>query len=306
MAPKGRRKRGAQRSADRLLVAFSAPALILMTLVLVVPSVFTVILSFTQWRGFGTEMTWVGLRNFTSLWTSDIFRTAMLNTLLLVFGGGALIFAIVFFMLVGLRHMKFAGFARSVVFVPVIISPIAIGVAIGFLLNPQGGVNELLALLNLEQFRQSWLAPDMVFKMIILATVWSVSGFYLAIIATGADQIPDHLYEEADLAGASRWQQFWLITLPLSWEATTVAIVLWMISGMKTFEMVMAMVGAQGVPPKQARTAAVQQYLATTGGAEGVPELGQASAVGIAIFLLTMLFVVLVQRVFRRDRVEIS
>src|SRR5690606_17444088 len=101
---------------------------------------------------------------------------------LLVFGGGALIFAIVFFMLVGLRHMKFAGFARSVVFVPVIISPIAIGVAIGFLLNPQGGVNELLALLNLEQFRQSWLAPDMVFKMIILATVWSVSGFYLAII----------------------------------------------------------------------------------------------------------------------------
>ncbi|MBZ2197876.1 carbohydrate ABC transporter permease [Occultella gossypii] len=291
---------------DRILVVFAAPAIVLMTVVLLVPSVFTVIISLTKWRGFGTDVAWVGLRNYVSLWQSEIFRTAMLNTLILVFVGGAMIFAVVFFMLIGLRHMRGAGFARSVVFVPMIISPIAIGAALGFLLNPNGGVNAILAAINLEGLRQAWLAPDFVFRMIVLGLVWSVSGYYLAIVATGADQIPIDLYEEADLAGASKWQQFWLVTLPLSWESTSVAVVLWLISGMKTFEIVIAFIGTQGTPPVQARTAAVQQFLATTGGPDGTPQLGQASAIGIAIFALTSVFVILARRILSRDRVELS
>jgi raffinose/stachyose/melibiose transport system permease protein len=300
------RRRKHSRGVDRLFIPFVAPAVAIMTVALALPSIFTLVISLTSWSGPGDDVTWVGFRNYIGLWASETFRTSFLNTLVLVFGGGILIFAIVFASLVGLRGMRAAAFVRSVVFVPVIISPIAIGFALGFLLNPRGGVNQILDFLSLGGLKQAWLSPDLIFQMIIVGLVWSVSGYYLTIVAAGVDQIPPALYEEAELAGASRVQQFWMITLPLSWDSLSVAIVLWLISGMKTFEIVIAFVGSQGVPPLQARTAAVQQYLATTGGPEGSPQLGYASAIGIAIFALTTILVVLVRRILSRESVEIS
>lgn len=304
--PRAGSPRTRRRGADQLVGRYVTPAMTMIIAVVVVPSIFTVVLSFTDWRGLGTPMSGVGLRNYVALWQSETFRLSMINTLVLVVVGGALIFAVVFLMLIVLRQMRGAAFARSVVFVPVIISPIAIGVALAFLLNPSGAVNEILSTIGLAELRQAWLAPDLVFRMILLGLVWSVSGYYLAIVATGADQIPPYLYEEAQLAGATRWQQFWLITLPLSWESASVAVVLWLISGMKTFEIVIAFVGTQGAPPLQARTAAVQQFLATTGGRDGTPQLGAAAAIGIAIFVLTSVLVVLARRLLRRDSVELA
>lgn len=289
-----------------MFVPFVAPAIALMTLVLVFPSAFTVLLSLVDWRGPGSSMEWVGLGNYQSLWTSRAFRVSFTNTLVLVFLGGAGIFAMVFLSLMTLRGMRGGSFVRSVIFVPYIISPIAIGAALGFLLNPRGGVNSVLETIGLESFQRAWLAPDMIFQMIVIGLVWSVSGFYIAIVATGTDAIPPYLYEEAELAGASRWRQFWMITVPLSWESVSVAATLWLINGMKTFEIVIAFVGSHGSPPLQARTAAVQQYLATTGGPEGVPQLGRAAAVGIAIFVVTTVMVLILQRIMRRDRIEMS
>src|SRR5690606_16773046 len=117
------------------------------------------------WRGPGAPMEWVGIDNYTSLWTSRAFRVSFTNTLVLVFLGGAGIFAVVFFSLMVLRGMRGAGFIRSVIFVPYIISPIAIGAALGFLLNPQGGLNTLLDTVGLERLQRAWLAPEMVFQM---------------------------------------------------------------------------------------------------------------------------------------------
>lgn len=290
----------------RLALPFLAPAVIFMTVTLAIPSVFTLVVSFTSWSGPGDELSWVGLRNYVGLWSSNAFRTSFLNTFVMLVVGGLGVFLVVFASLIGLRAMRGAAFVRSAVFVPVIISPIAIGVAFGFLLNPNGGVNQLLHALSLDGLRRAWLSPDVVFQVIIVGLIWSVSGYYLAIVATGVDQIPPYLYEEAELAGASKVQQFWMITLPLSWESLSVAIVLWIISSMKTFEIVIAFVGSQSVPPVQARTAAVQQYLATTGGTDGNPQLAYASAIGIVLFLLTSVLVILVRRILRRDKVELS
>jgi raffinose/stachyose/melibiose transport system permease protein len=291
---------------DRLALPFLVPAVVMMTITLVIPSVFTAIISLTSWSGPGDEVLWVGLRNYIGLWASDAFRSSFVNTAVLLIVGGILVFTVVFASLIALRGMRGGAFIRSVVFVPVIISPIAIGVAFGFLLNPNGGFNQILEALSLDALRRAWLSPDVVFQVIIVGLVWSVSGYYLAIVATGVDQIPAHLYEEAELAGATRTQQFRLITIPLSWESLSVAIVLWIISSMKTFEIVIAFVGSQGVPPIQARTASVQQYLATTGGPDGSPQLAYASAIGMVLFLLTSVLVMLVRRLLQRDKVELS
>ncbi len=291
--------------SDRCYWQFLTPALALYSLVFVVPTLFGLWVSFSRWSGPGTEMTFVGLRNYYRLWLNDAFRSSFYNTLVLVLLGGALVFLIVFAAMAVLREAKGRAFIRSVVFLPIVISPIAVGTALGFVLNPDGTLNNLLDLVNLEQFKQAWLAPENIFKCIVLGFVWSTAGLYVAILMAAVDSIPKSIYEDARLAGASRWQQFRDITLPLSWDALSVAAVIWVINSMKVFEIVLAFTGTAGTPPMEARTLAFQQYLAL-GSLYGAPDMGFGSAIGFAIMAFTVVLVVLIRRVMRRERLEIA
>ena len=102
------------------------------------------------------------------------------------------------------------------VLLPIIVSLVAIGIAIGFLLNPNGIVNTMLEWVGLPA--QPWLGPQMVFGCIIAGFVWSSSGFYIALLMSAVDAIPPSLYEDSYLAGATKLQQFRYVTLPLSWD----------------------------------------------------------------------------------------
>lgn len=296
---------GLEATRQRLYRPFLLPALALYTALFVLPSLAGVVISLGRWGGLGTDFSFVGLDNYRRLVQDPAFREAFGNTLLLLVMGGLGVFALTFLAMTVLREMKGRAFLRSVVFIPFIISPIAIGVALGFLLNPDGAVNTLLHRLGADGLRQAWLAPDMIFKVIVVGLVWSTGGFYVTLLMSGVDAIPSSLYEDARLAGASRLAQFWYITLPLTWELFSIAAVFWVINAMKVFEIVIAFTGTAGTPAVEARTAAVQQYLAVTGGRDGVPELGYSSAIGLVIFALTAVLVVLVRRLTRRDPVEL-
>lgn len=295
---------GFEQSRRKMLLPFVLPALVLYLALFVLPSLASVVFSFTKWSGLGSEMTPNGVANYTRMFANAAFWTAFGNTLLLTLIGGVVTFAITFGAMIVLRDMKGRALVRSVVFVPYIISPIAIGVAAGFMLNPDGAVNTLLRGTGLDALAQAWLSPEWIFKMIVIAFVWSVSGFYVSLLMTGVDSIPVELYEAADLAGATRWQQFTLITFPLTRDILATAVVLWAINGVKVFEMVIAFTGTAGTPPREARTIAVSQYLAVTGGKDGVPDLGYASAIGVVIFLLSGALVLLVRRLLSSEVYE--
>jgi raffinose/stachyose/melibiose transport system permease protein len=292
---------GLSRARARIYWPFLLPALVLYV---ILPSLASVGFSLTRWRGLGTDMQWNGIRNYTALFTSPAFQTAFLNTIELIVVGGVLVFGVTFLSMMVLRRMKGGGFIRSVIFVPYILSPIAIGVAVGFLFNPQGAINVALSAIGLDSLALPWLSPDLIFKVIILGFVWSVTGFYVALMMTGVDSIPSELFEAAELAGASRWQQFTQITFPMTRDVLATAAVLWVINGIKVFEMVIAFTGTAGTPAIQARTVAVQQYLTVTGGQGGTPELGYASAMGVAMFALTGILVLLVSRLLRAEVYE--
>jgi raffinose/stachyose/melibiose transport system permease protein len=249
-------------------------------------------------------MTWHGLGNYLELARSEAFRTSFVNTFVLAFGGGVLVFGFTFLSMMVLRQARGRAFIRSVIFLPMIISVIAVGVAIGFLLNPDGAVNTVLGWVGVEA--RPWLGPDMVFKCIVAGLVWSSTGFYVALMMSAADSIPPHLYEDAKLVGATKWEQFRHITLPLTWDVFAVSAVLWVVNSLKVFEIVIAFTtaGTPASPPIQARTVAVQQYASVAG--NGVPELGSGAAMGVVILIVTAVLIVLTRRVTRRERVELS
>lgn len=296
---------GVRRERAKIYFPFLLPALLVYTLLFVAPSVLTFWYSFTKWQGLGTRPRYTGLRNYRAMLSNPVFTTAFRNTLLLVVAGGVLVFGIAFLSMIVLREMRGRAFVRSMLFVPSILSPIAIGTAIGFLLNPDGAVNRLLSNVGLHSMTRPWLGPDLIFKCIIAAVVWMTTGFYVAILMSGVDAIPEELYESATLAGATRLEQFRYITFPLTRDAYATGAVLWVIGSVKTFEIVIAFTGTAGTPPIEARTAAVEQYLSVTGGIGGTPELGAAAAIGVVMFLLTAVLVVALRRLLRAEAIEL-
>jgi raffinose/stachyose/melibiose transport system permease protein len=296
---------GVRGERDRVYVPYLLPALLIYTVLFIAPAAVTVWYSFTKWQGLGTPAHFTGLANYRAMLSNPVFLTSFRNTLILVVVGGAFVFALTFLTMVVGREMRGRAFVRSMLFVPSILSPIAIGTAVGFLLNPDGALNRLLSDAGLHSLTRGWLGPDLIFKCIIVAVVWISTGFYVAILMSRVDAIPAELYETAQLAGANRLEQFRHITFPLSRDALSTGAVLWVIGSVKTFEIVIAFTGTAGSPPIQARSAAVEQYLSVTGGVSGTPQLGSAAAIGVVMFLLTAVLVITLRRLLRSEAVEL-
>ncbi|MFJ1792264.1 carbohydrate ABC transporter permease [Kitasatospora griseola] len=305
----GRARPGAtsQRDSKGYFRLFTWPALLMYTLGFLGPSMYGVVISFAKWSGPGSPVTWVGWRNYVRVFRDDTVRQAFWNTAVIVLVGGAAVFALAFLAMAVLRDMRGRAFVRAALYLPSIISMIAVGTSLGFLLNPDGVVNRLLGLLGLEALQQTWLDPQHIFGCIVVGVVWMGSGFYIVLLMTAVDAIPKHLYEEAQLTGLTRMQQFRWITLPLSRDMIAIAAVLWTANSLRTFDIVIGFVGTAGTPSVNSRTYAVQQWLSaghTTGG--GAPELGYASAMATLLTVLTVALVVLVRRLGRSERLEIS
>lgn len=307
-APSGRDDRSLSAFASsrrRLYLPLLLPALVLYLGLFVLPSLFGVALSLAEWSGLGTEFSWVGITNYAQLLASPVFLASFGNTLLLTLVVGVVVFAIAMAAMVVLREARGRAFLRAAVFIPFMISPIAIGLAVAFLFNPKGLVNVALGLVGLESLQMPWLGADLVFRVIMLGLIWNVAGFYVVLLMSAVDGIPPSLYEAAKLEGASLFQQFRFITLPLTRDMISVAAVLWVIAGIKTFEIIIAFTGAAGTPPLEARTLAVEQYLRVTGGrVGGLAQLGDAAAIGVIMTLITIVLIVISRRISRREVLE--
>ncbi|MFD5226371.1 carbohydrate ABC transporter permease [Microbacterium sp. NPDC058342] len=290
----------------RLYLPFLLPALVSYLVLFILPSLFGVALSLGSWSGLGTEFRWVGIANYVELLRSRVFLGSFTNTLLLTIVVGLVIFLIACASMIVLREMRGSALIRSAVFIPFMISPIAVGLAVSFLFNPKGLVNGVLSLIGADGLRQPWLGPDLVFSVIQVGLVWSIAGFYVVLLMSAVDAIPPSLYEAARLEGATLFQQFRHITFPLTRDMMAVAATLWVIAGIKTFEIILAFTGTAGTPPLEARTLAVEQYLRVTGGrAGGLSQLGDAAAIGVVMTVITVVLILFSRRISRREGVEL-
>ncbi|MEY9874592.1 ABC-type sugar transport system permease subunit [Streptacidiphilus sp. MAP12-33] len=291
-----------ERQRRRTFWPFTAPALTVYAVLFLAPVGFAMYTSLFRWDGM-SPMQWRGLSNYVLLFENPYFRTAMLNTLELMLVGGSITFLISFALTLVLREMRARLFARSVLFFPSLVNGMVFGIAAGFLFSPSGPVNQALEFLGVTT-PPKWLSTDNLLPMILGTLVWTATGYYTSIIMAAVDQIPGYLYEAAELDGANAFQRFRHVTLPCAWDVISVCAVLWTVSSVKIFELILLFGGSTNrFPPVNSWNTALFVY-AEAFPQGTVPRLGTATAAALISLAMVTLVTVLLRRLMRRDPIE--
>ncbi|MFD5920991.1 carbohydrate ABC transporter permease [Kitasatospora sp. NPDC058201] len=288
-----------ERQQRRLFWPFVGPAVAVYGVLFLAPIGYAAWTSLYKWNGIGAK-TWAGFGNYRTLIDDPVFHTSLTNTLKILFVAGGITFVLAFALTLALREMKGRFFARSALFFPSLINGMVFGAAAGFLFAPDGPINTALVHLGMTD-PPKWLAQENIFPLIMATLIWSGTGYYTSILMAAVDQIPEYLYEAAELEGASAFQRFRYITLPLSWDVVSVCAVLWTVSSVKIFEIVLLFGGSSsGFPSNRTWTTAMYVYT-TAFPTASVPELGLATAAAIVSLVMVALFTVVLRRLMRRD-----
>lgn len=267
---------------------FIAPAILLITVFFAVPVLGAFALSFTDFDiyslGDAASTRFIGLQNYIDLYHAPLFRTALSNTLYFVVIGGPLNAAVSLAaaLLVSAKAVRFKPFFRSAFFAPWVTTLVAVALVWRYIYHPQyGPLNALLHTVGIGPI--DWLgSPQWSMPSIILLSVWKNFGYNMLIFLAGLQSIPEELYEAARLDGATKWQQFRHVTLPMLGPTFVFVGVVTMIASFQIFSEPYVM--TQGGPLKSTLTLVLYMY------EEGFRwwRLGLAAAIAVILFLLTL------------------
>ncbi|HQR12165.1 MAG TPA: sugar ABC transporter permease [Casimicrobiaceae bacterium] len=281
-----------QRSYFRFIV----PALIVVGAVIVFPWLFTLWMSTLDWK-IGTESHFVGVDNYTALVHNQRFLEAVVRTFYftalavaapLVLGT---ISALVFH-----RQFPFRGVLRGIFIMPMMATPVAVALVWTMMFHPQQGVlNYLLSLVGLPP--SLWVySPQWVIPSLVMVEVWHWTPLVMLIVLGGLAALPVEPYESAKLDGASEWQLFRYITLPLVAPFLLVAAVIRTIDALKAFDTIYVI--TSGGPGTASETINLYLYLQ----AFAFYNIGNASAVVVIFFAIVMALALLLLYVRQRTQ----
>ena len=226
---------------------FIAPIVILFTAFRIYPAFFNFALSFMKWNVFKNEGTWVGLKNYTRLLEDETFFTAFKNTLLYtgIFLPIQMTAALAIALLLNVRF-RGRSFCRTALFAPYVITLVATAAIWKWLYDPTSGlINAVLEQLNLPT--SLWLlGKDTALGSVIVYSIWQSVGYSIVIFLAGLQAIPQRYYEAAEIDGASKFQSFLHITLPLLMPVTLFILVMMTIASFGVFSQIYVM--TQGGP----------------------------------------------------------
>lgn len=288
---------------------FTAPFFIMFLIFATFPIIYSFYISLHEWNGI-TEMKWVGFKNYYTLLFQDWrFWKSILNTIVMMLLSGIPqhLLGLFFAYILNLGLVKFKDFFKGVLFVPYITSPVAITILFGILYGTRYGfLNYALAWLQkigiipyvlpiqlpVEWFKEwvSWISLSII-------TFWKWTGWNSIIYLAGLQAIPDSLYEAARIDGASWWQIFFRITIPLLAPVIYFATSMTLIFGMQAFDEAQVMIGFDGMQNTlyYALTTAVYIY----GLAFRWSQFGSASALSYILCVIILILTFIHRAVFK-------
>ena len=217
-------------------------ALLLYSVLFVLPSVMGLGYSFTDWSVYSDNIHFVGLQNFATAFSADYNYTRMLvNTLRFTLVTTVVKNAVGLALAVLLtKQVKLLNFHRAVMYLPCVLSALIVGMIFKSVLNPKIGLlNTFLRGMGLNFLASNWLTDSKIaFRSVMAVDIWKGMGYIMTILIAGIMSIPQTYYEAASIDGGSAWQCFRHITLPLLVPTLTVTTVLNVIYGLKVFDMV--------------------------------------------------------------------
>lgn len=275
---------------------YMLPAIVFVGIFLLYPAAYTLYVSFTDWDGLNPPQ-FVGLQNYLSLVRERAFSTSATNTVLWVAATLALPVFLGLMLAVFVNRIPLQGLFKSIFYLPYAISATSIAVIWTFMLSPSGLVNEFLRWVGLDSVARNWLImPPVNTFVMIIAYTWQTTGTNMILFLVGLQAIPVDPIEAAKLDGASAWQTFRHITLPLLKPITTVVITIAVVNSFKVFDLIWVM--TQGGPYRSSETLAVTMYRESFISFR----LGFGASVANMLSLIVIIFsVIYLRSIFRRE-----
>jgi multiple sugar transport system permease protein len=259
---------------------FIVPAILIVLAVIVFPWVFTIWMSLHDWQ-VGNEPSFTGFANYTKLARDQRFLFSIVRTL--YYTALAVVLPVVFGVLAAVIfhcEFPFRGFLRGLFVLPMMATPVAIALVWTMMFHPQLGVlNYLLKLAGIPP--QLWVySQHTVIPALVLVDTWQWTPLVMLICLGGLASLPEEPYESALIDGASQWQLFRHITLPLLLPFVMVAVVIRTIDALKAFDIIYVI--TQGGPGTASETINIYLYLQ----AFVFYRVGHASAVVVVFFAI--------------------
>lgn len=279
------------------------PATILLAIFMIYPTSQVFYLSLFKMGGFSPVKEFVGFENFQYLINDMKFVQAFQNTILMVVVVTIITMSlsILYAAILSRETIKGQNFFRIIFYIPNVLSIVVIAGIFSAIYNPtQGLLNNILNLFNSDMEPILWLGgKHSVNYAIIGALVWQAIGYYMVMYMASMANIPNSLYEAANLDGASKWIQLSQITIPLIWNNIRTTLTFFIISTINlSFLLVQTMTG--GGPNGASETVLSYMY----GQAYTNSSYGYGMAIGVTIFLFSFILSAIVSFVTKRDVLE--
>ncbi len=276
---------------------FFLPAAIIYGVFFMLPTLASLWFSLTRWNLF--EAQFIGLANFRQFFSEPFLVQGLINTIIyatLTSGLKTICGLLLAVLLTG--EIVARGLLRTVMFFPVLVSTIGVGIAFTVMMHPTRGIiNVSLESIGIDG--PGWLTnPTLALFSVALVDLWKGVGLATVIFMAGLASIPQDYYEASRIDGATRIQQFWRITLPLVRPATVTVITLSLIAGLRSFDLIWAMTrGGPGFSSDVVASVIYKQYQAGF--------YGLSTAGNVILFALIAIIVLPLTWWFNRREVEL-
>ena len=292
---------GRPRRSHRTAVAYPSwfylPAAAVYAILFLVPTFASFYFSLTRWTIFNSQF--IGFGNFAQFFREPALVKGFVNTFIYAVVTSGL--KVVLGMMLGIlltSQIIARGYLRSVVFFPVLVSTVGVGITFTALMNPQQGmINQALSVLGISG--PGWLTnPSLVLFSVALVDVWKGVGLATVIYIAGIVSIPQDYYEAARMDGARGMSLFRNVILPLSWPATSTVIILSLIGGLRSFDLIWAMTrGGPGFSSDVVASVIYKQYQAGF--------YGLSTAGNVVLFVLVTAIVIPLTRFLAHREVQL-
>ncbi|MCR8644902.1 sugar ABC transporter permease [Paenibacillus sp. N1-5-1-14] len=274
------------------------PALILFAVFILYPFVKGIQISFTNWDGYSQNFKWIGISNYKRLFTDPDMGTVTRNTF--IYGIGSTLFQNIIGLIYALflnMSFRLKGLTRTIIYLPVIISPLIMGYIWYFFFQYNGGaINDVIQLFGSEPINLLG-NPNINVWIITFVNTYQYVGVAMVIYLAGLQTISKEYYDAAKIDGAGAWSRFAHITWPLLAPSFTINIVLNLIGGLKLFDVVTAMTNSgPGYSSASLSTLMYQLYF-------GRQDAGYAAAIGNLMFVIISIISIAALIMLRRREV---
>ncbi|NLW14822.1 MAG: sugar ABC transporter permease [Erysipelothrix sp.] len=294
-----------KKQQKRFVFASLAPAVILMLVFMVYPTFNIFLMSMFKWGGLSPKKTFIGLDNFKMLISDKFFIQSFQNTILLIVVVTifTFFFAIFFANLLVREKVKGANVFRVVFYVPNILSVAVISAVFAqiYAVDAGGLLNSIIRVFKPDTWKNIQFLGDsnIILFSIAGAMIWQAIGYYMVMYMASISSISEHLFEAAEIEGASKYQQFFQITLPLIWENIRTTLTFFVIS---TINMAFLFVSILTSGGPNGSSEVFLSYLYKQ--AYNNASYGYGMAIGVVVFLFSFAMSAILNKITERESIQ--